>query len=184
MLRWWRWLGSGCFLVFYYVKYQDPAVYWLLGGMVWVIYVVDRIRDVQNGDSSFGSDTTSCGSIGAVLTIVAGSGLCQLRGGLLPRGACGHCLGLAEGVPLSAWRLLPSARFLPMERLVVFFVACFFVVGHRQGRRDGFSAVSRICLAALDVSPLAPQWEPTFIPLKGSLGWCFLSKRSDSPFSV
>lgn len=35
---------------FWYVKYQDPAVYWILGGMVWVIYVIDRIRDAEKGN--------------------------------------------------------------------------------------------------------------------------------------
>lgn len=29
----------------WYVKYQDPAVFWILPSLVWVIYVIDRIRD-------------------------------------------------------------------------------------------------------------------------------------------
>jgi hypothetical protein len=41
----WMWM----FARFWYVKYQDPAVYWILGGLVWVIYVIDRIRDTEKG---------------------------------------------------------------------------------------------------------------------------------------
>lgn len=38
------------FSQFWYVSYQDPAVYWILGAIVWVIYVSDRIRDAKHGN--------------------------------------------------------------------------------------------------------------------------------------
>ncbi|MBK1833634.1 hypothetical protein [Roseibacillus ishigakijimensis] len=40
----WLWMFSR----FYFIEVQDPAVYGVLAGLVWVIYVVDRIRDASS----------------------------------------------------------------------------------------------------------------------------------------
>lgn len=42
----WLWM----FAKLWKVRYQDPAVYWVLAGVVWVVYVVDRWRDARTKD--------------------------------------------------------------------------------------------------------------------------------------
>ena len=42
----WLWMFSR----FYHIEVQHPAIYWTLAGMVWVIYVVDRLRDARDQD--------------------------------------------------------------------------------------------------------------------------------------
>lgn len=130
----------------YYVKYQDPAVYWILGGMVWVIYVLDRIRDVENGDSELRDRHQFLWKYRRIFTTLAG--LVFL----------GCMVGFFLGVPPAIVWDWPRGYPLSLEAfanaiithgaLVVFLAASFFVVGHRQGAGMD-SALFKNFLAAL-----------------------------------
>lgn len=114
----------------YYVKYQDPAVYWLLGGMVWVIYVLDRIRDAENGDPELRERHLFLWNYKRVFLFLA----------ITTAVAC--VVGFLLGVPVAmAWdwpRGFPispvgiTSAIFTHGFLVLFLAACFFVVGHRQ----------------------------------------------------
>ena len=123
----WLWMFSRL----YYVKYQDPAVYWLLGGVVWIIYVTDRLRDVKNGDSELRERHLFLWEHRRLFT------------GLVAVVTVACIVGFFLGVPPAIiwdWpRGYPfsleafSAALMTHGMIVLFLAACFFVVGHRQG---------------------------------------------------
>ena len=138
----WLWMFSRL----YYVKYQDPAVYWLLGAIVWVIYVMDRIRDVENGDSELRERHHFLWKNRRVFLSLVG---------LVSLGCVvGFFLGVPpaivwdwpKGYPFSLEAL--AAALMTHGAVVVFLAACFFVVGQRQGPGMD-SAVFKNVLAAL-----------------------------------
>lgn len=123
----WLWMFSR----FYYVRYQDPAVYWLLGAMVWVVYVLDRIRDVQNGDSELRDRHHFLWKNRKIFrSLVVVVILACIVGFLLgipvamvwdwPQGFPAGLAGFASAVFTHGF-------------LVLFLAACFFAVGYRPG---------------------------------------------------
>lgn len=130
----------------YYVKYQDPAVYWLLGGMVWVIYVIDRLRDARNGDEEIRERHQFHWRYRKVFIPLV----------VLVFLAC--VAGFFIGVPTAMLWYWPSGFPTTLAAFseavfthgffVIFLAACFFAVGHRNG--PGFESVLfKNALAAL-----------------------------------
>lgn len=133
----------------YHIEIQDPAIYWVLGGMVWVIYILDRIRDTKNGDSELRDRHRFLWNYRwlflslAVLVFI------------------GCIVGFLFGVPSRILWDWPRGYPLGLQGaghaslthgfLVVFLAACFFIVGHRQG--PGLdSALFKNVIAALTFS--------------------------------
>lgn len=130
----------------YYVKYQDPAVYWLLGGMVWVIYVLDRIRDVSNGDSELRERHQFLWKHRRSLLILVGVVFVSCIVGFFLGVPVAIVLDWPRGYPFSLEAL--SHAVFTHGAVVLFLAACFFAVGHRQGAGMD-SALFKNILAAL-----------------------------------
>ena len=124
----------------WYVKYQDPAVYWILGAIVWVIYVVDRIRDAKGGKGAelrerhYFSWTyrkpllalVTLVMIGCIVGFFLGVPVAMLwdwpRG--FPTGA--------PGVPILAYLVAFWRAMMTHGVVVLIFAVGFFIVGRKQ----------------------------------------------------
>lgn len=115
----------------YHIEIQDPMIYWVLGGMVWVIYILDRIRDAKNGDPQLRDRHRFLWQNRRVFLSLA---ILVLIGCVV-----GFLLGVPSRILWDWPRGFPlglkgaSHAVLTHGSLVVFLAACFFVVGHRQG---------------------------------------------------
>ncbi len=141
----WLWMFSH----FYYIDYQDPALYWLLGGMVWVVYVLDRLRDVRNGDQELRDRHHFIWKYRKVFY------------GLVTLVLIGVFFGFLLGVPFSIlWDWPPGLPFgiagiisaaFTHGFVVVLFTIFFFLAGRRQGSSIE-SVLFKNILAALTFS--------------------------------
>ena len=117
----------------YYVRYQDQAVYWVLGGLVWVVYVLDRLRDAYNQDPSLRDRHRFHWRFRKLFLVFAA--LIFL--------AC--VAGFFLGVPAAMLWQRPYTYGLPQNLgelsvalfthgvLVILLALGFFAVGHKQG---------------------------------------------------
>ena len=123
----WLWMFSRL----YHVKVPDPAVYGILVGMVWVIYVLDRLRDARSEDSELRDrhhfhwrhrkvliPLIILVSISCVVGFVFGVPTAMLW--YWPFGFPQTLSGFAEAIFSHGF-------------CVIVLAACFFVVGHQQG---------------------------------------------------
>lgn len=116
---------------FYHIRVQDQAVYWILAGMVWVIYVLDRLHDARNRDPEIRERHQFHWRYRKVLLPLV----------VLVLLACGA--GFLVGVPPAILWYWPygfprtlsqfAEAILTHGFLVLFLAAGFFAVGRRQG---------------------------------------------------
>ena len=133
----------------YHVKYQDPAVYWLLGGMVWVIYVLDRIRDSKIEGAELRDRHRFLWKYRRVFLSLAVLTTIACVAGFLLGVPVAMLWDWPRGFPLSLVGIVNAV--FTHGVLVLFLSACFFVVGHRQGQGMD-SVLFKNLLAALTFS--------------------------------
>ena len=144
----------------WYVKYQDPAVYWILGAVVWVIYVVDRIRDAKDGDYELRERhhfswkyrkplmaLVALATIGSIIGFFLGVPVAMLWD--WPRGFPSG----TPGVPLSAYLVALWYSIMTHGVVVLLFATGFFLVGRKKEKDQPIDSVLlKNSLAALTFS--------------------------------
>lgn len=133
----------------YHIEVKDPAVYLILGGMVWAIYVLDRMRDAQNGDSELRDRHRFLWQRRRVFLSLAALVFVGCVAGFLLGVPPRILWDWPRGYPLSLEGI--SYAVLTHGSLVVFLAVCFFVASHRQGPGMEF-AFFKNALAALTFS--------------------------------
>lgn len=145
------------FSQFWYVSYQDPAVYWILGAVVWVIYVADRIRDAKHGDRELRERHHFHWKYRKILTVLIILATLACVGGFFlgvpvamlwdwPRGVS---FG-APGVPLRLYLFAFAQAVLTHGAVTLLFAGGFFLVTKNQkGEEQIDSVLLKNGLAAL-----------------------------------
>ncbi|MDQ8189691.1 hypothetical protein [Roseibacillus persicicus] len=138
----WLWMFSRL----YYVKYQDPFVYWLLAGAVWLIYVVDRLRDAANEDPELRERHEFHWRHRKIFKVLVAAVAVACLVGFVLGVPVALVWDWPRGFPFSLAAL--AHALLTHGFIVVFLTACYFVVSQRSG--NGMDSVLfKNALAAL-----------------------------------
>ena len=140
----WMWM----FTRFWYVSYVDPAVYWVLAGVVWSIYVMDRLRDVKKGDSEvrerhhfhWKHRKLLRGLVFLVLLACVAGFFLGVPFSMLWDWPRGLPLGV-EGIPLRVYIIGFLQGALTHGVVVLIFTAGFFLVSRTQKSNESMDSV-------------------------------------------